>query len=120
MNTGNVLFVVGLIVVVVALVIWIATISARAKRMSAASDARLAAQLQDIANNPPTTKAFDQETPAERSEQVIAMAGDDDATPATVVARTKEERLTELSNLHTKGAITDDELAAARARVLAE
>jgi sensor histidine kinase regulating citrate/malate metabolism len=117
---SDVLFVVILIVVVVALVIWIATISSRAKRMSAASDARLAAQLQDVANNPPVVKPFDQETPAERSEQVIAMASDDDATPAEIVARTKEERLTELSALHAKGSITDDELAAARARILAE
>ena len=120
MNTGNILFVVGLIVVVAALVIWIATISARAKRMSEASDARLAIQLQDIANASPATKPFDQETPAQRSEQVIAMAGDDDATPATVVARTKEARLTELSDLHARGTISDDELAAARAKVLAE
>ncbi len=69
--SGNVLFIVVLIVVVVGLVIWITSISARAKRMSATSDARLAAQLQEIAANPPVTKPFDQETPAERSEAVI-------------------------------------------------
>lgn len=118
--TGDVLFVVVLIVVVVGIVIWIATVSARAKRISAASDARLAAQLQDIANNPPVTKPFDQETPAERSEQVIEMAHDDDETPAEIVASTKAGRLTELADLHAKGAITDDELATARAKILAE
>jgi hypothetical protein len=118
--TGNVLFVVILIVVVAGLVIWIATISARAKRMSAASDARLAAQLQELAANPPATTPFAEETPAERSEQVIAMARDDDATPATVVSATKEERLAELAELHAKNAISDDELAAARAKILAE
>jgi hypothetical protein len=118
--TSDVLFVVILVVVVVALVVWIATISSRAKRMSAASDARLAAQLQDIASNPPVVKPFDQETPAERSEQVIAMASDDDATPAEIISSTKEERLTELSALHAKGTISDDELATARAKILAE
>jgi hypothetical protein len=120
MSTGNLLFLVAAIVVVAALVIWIATISARAKRMSAASDARLAMQLQDIADHPPATKPFAEETSAERSEQVIAMARDDDASPDTVVASTKAERLTELSDLHSKGSITDDELAAARAKILAE
>jgi uncharacterized membrane protein len=120
MVSGNFLFVIVLIVVVVALVIWIASISTRAKRMSAASDARLAAQLQEIADNPPVTKPFDQETPAERSEAVIEAASDDDLTPAQVESRTKAERLTELAELHDKGAITDEELAAARARILAE
>jgi uncharacterized membrane protein len=118
--SGNVLFVVVLIVVIVALVIWIATISARAKRISTASDARLAAQLQDIADNPPVVKPFADETPAERSEQVIAMARDDDASPAEVIASTKADRLAELADLHAKGAISDDELAAARAKILAE
>jgi len=117
---GSTVFIVVVVVVVAALVIWIATISARAKRMSAASDARLAMQLQDIADNPPVTKPFAEETPAERSEQVIAMARDDDASPETIAASTKAERLTELSDLHSKGSITDDELAAARARILAE
>jgi sensor histidine kinase regulating citrate/malate metabolism len=117
---ANILFVVVVIVVAAALVIWIATISSRAKRMSSASDARLVSQLQDVANNPPATKPFADETSAERSEQVIAMAQDDDDTPAAVVASTKAERLTELADLHSKGTITDDELAAARAKILAE
>src|ERR1700712_1890497 len=121
MTSANLLFLVVLVVVVVALVIWIATISARARRVSDASDARLAEKLSEIAKNPPVApKPFDQETPAERSEQVIAMAGDDDETPAQVNAATKASRLTELADLHAKGAITDDELAAARAKILAE
>jgi len=117
---GNLLFVVVLIVVVVGLVIWIASISARAKRMSAASDARIAAQLADFAANPPASKPFDEETPAERSEAVIAAASDEDETPAQIVSRTKAERLSELAQLHDKGAISDAELAAARAKILAE
>jgi len=120
MNTLTILYVVVLVVVIVAIVIWIATISRRAKRMSEASDARLAAQLADFAKNPPATKPFDQETTAERSEQVVAMAEDDDETPAQIATATKESRLAELADLHSKGAISDDELAAARAKILAE
>jgi hypothetical protein len=120
-SSANVIFVVILVVVVVALVIWIVTISSRAKRMSEASDARLAAQLADIARNPPTTpKPFAAESPAERSEQVIAMAEDDDETPAQVASASKESRLAELADLHAKGSISDDELAVARAKILAE
>ena len=119
-GTTSLLFVMVLVVVVAGLVIWIVTISARAKRMSEASDARLAAQLKEIADNPPVAKPFEQETPAERSEQVIAMASDEDLTPAAVVASTKEDRLAELADLHTRGTITDDELAIARAKILAE
>jgi sensor histidine kinase regulating citrate/malate metabolism len=120
MTSANLLFLVVLIVVVVGLIIWIVSISARAKRASAASDARLVAQLGEIAKNPPAAKAFEDETPAQRSEQVIAMARDDDATPAVVVNSTKEERLAELADLRAKGSITDDELATARAKILAE
>ena len=121
MTSANVLFLVVLIVVVVGLVIWIASISARAKRVSAASDARLAAQLSEFAKNPPATpKPFDQETPAERSEQVIAMAEPGDETASQIASATKAERLAELADLHAKGSITDDELAAARAKILAE
>ncbi len=120
MGTANILFVVILVVVVIGLVLWIVVISARAKRMSAASDARLAAQLSDIAANPPAIKPFAQETPAERSEQVVAMAEADDETPAQIAESTKAQRLSELSDLHAKGAISGEELAAARAKILAE
>jgi uncharacterized membrane protein len=121
MTSTDTIFLVVLVVVVLALVIWIATISSRAKRISNASDARLAAQLADIAANPPAApKPFAAETPAERSEQVIAMAEDDDETPAQVTSATKESRLAELADLHAKGSITDDELATARAKILAE
>jgi uncharacterized membrane protein len=120
MNTANILYVVALVVVIVVIVIWIASISRRAKRMSDASDARLASALADIANNPPATKPFTQETPAERSEQVVAMAEDDDETPAQITSSTKESRLAELAELHAKGSISDEELATARAKILAE
>lgn len=118
---GNVIFVVVLVVIVVGLVIWIASISRRAKAASAASDARLAVQLQEAAKDLPATKPFSDETPAERSEAVIEAGTDpslvpEDATPAA----TKETRLSELAELHGKGLISDDELTAARAKILAE
>ena len=118
--SGDVLFVVVLVVILVIIVLWIVAISARAKRISAASDARLAAQLQDMVNNPQAAKEFADETPAERVEQVTAMARDDGAVPPVIISSTKGERLTELSALHANGSITDDELAAARAKILAE
>ncbi|HEY1529901.1 MAG TPA: SHOCT domain-containing protein [Galbitalea sp.] len=120
MSTANIVFLIVLVLVVVAIVVWIATVASRAKRMSAASDARLASALADIASNPPVAKPFDEESPAERSAQVIAMAQDDDEIPAQVAQKSKEERLTELSALHAKGAISDDELSAARAKILSE
>jgi cytoskeletal protein RodZ len=121
MSSSNILFLVVIIVVIVGLVIWIASISARAKRVSAASDARLASQLAELAANPPTPdKPFEQETPAERSAQVIAMAEDDEEALAQIASSTKASRLAELSELHAAGTITDDELAAARAKILSE
>ena len=117
----NVIFVVVVIVVVVGLVIWIAIVSRRAKANAAASDARLAVQLQAAAQDLPATKAFADETPAERSAAVVEAGTDPDLVPedATPPA-TKATRLAELADLHTKGLISDDELAAARAKILAE
>jgi flagellar biosynthesis/type III secretory pathway M-ring protein FliF/YscJ len=123
MDTGSTLFVVVLVVVILAIVIWIATISRRAQRISAASDARLAAALQDVAAHPPDRKPFADETPAERSADVIAMSRDDDDSPAeaaSVAAATKESRLAELTDLNARGLISADELAAGRATIIAE
>jgi cytoskeletal protein RodZ len=119
--TLNVLITVIFVIVVVAIVVWIVTVSLRARRASEASDARLASQLQMIADNPPAAKPFASETPAERSEAVVAAAEDptlvpEDATPASL----KAERLAELGELHAKGLISDEELATARAKILAE
>lgn len=120
MAMSNILFLLVLIIMVAALVIWIATITARAKRMSAASDARLAWQLQDIADNPPTAKPLAHKSPADDPEPVVAMAPDDSASAGPAADRTKEDRLTEIDALRATGAISDDELAAARAKILAE
>jgi Short C-terminal domain len=120
MTTG-VLITVVFAIVVIALVIWIVTVSRRAKRAGEASDARLAAQLQAYAEDLPKAKPFEDETPAERSAQVIAAAEDptlvpEDASPANL----KASRLAELGDLHAQGLITDEELATARAKILAE
>jgi flagellar biosynthesis/type III secretory pathway M-ring protein FliF/YscJ len=107
MSTGDIVFIVAIVAVVAALVIWIATISARAKRMSAVSDARLATELQALAANPPAATPTEQENPSERAGQAA-------------VADSKEDRLLELAELHSKSLISDDELATARAKILAE
>jgi FtsZ-interacting cell division protein ZipA len=107
MSTSDIIFIVVIVAVVAALVIWIATISARAKRMSAFSDARLATELQELAENPPEVTPMDQVRASERVAQVT-------------VGPSKEVRLSELADLHSKSLISDDELAAARAKILAE
>jgi hypothetical protein len=108
MSTADIVFIVVVVVVVAVLVIWIAGISARAKRMSAASDARLAMELEGLAANPPAAVE-----PGPKPPSLENPAG-----PA--VPSSKEVRLQELTGLHASGVISDDELAAARAKILAE
>lgn len=118
---GNIIFLVVLVVIVIGLVVWIATISRRAKAAASASDARLAAQLQAVAEELPKSKPFADETPAERSAAVVAAGTDPELVPEDASpAATKETRLAELAELHGKGLISDDELASARAKILAE
>jgi hypothetical protein len=117
MSTSDIVFIVVIIAIVVALVIWIATISARAKRMSTASDALLAVQLEEIAANPPVATSLGQQASGERSERVMTAGG---SSANNGAASTKEVRLTELADLHARGLISDDELATARAKILAE
>jgi hypothetical protein len=121
MGISDILFVVIFIAVIVGLVIWIAGISRRAKQASAASDDRVAQQLQAALADLPKAKPLADETPAERGANLIADGADpalvpEDASPAAL----KETRLDELADLHTRGLISDDELAAARANILAE
>lgn len=121
MVASDIVFVVIFIVVIVGLVVWIASISRRAKQASLASDNRVAMQLKASMADLPPTKSFADETPAERNANIIADGTDaslvpEDATPAAL----KETRLSELADLHTRGLISDDELAAARAKILAE
>jgi hypothetical protein len=107
MTPSDIIFIVVIVAVVAALVIWIATISARAKRMSTAADARLATELQALAENPPPVTPMSEISASDRGGQVT-------------VGPSKEVRLTELAELHSKSLISDDELAAARAKILAE
>jgi hypothetical protein len=106
MSTGDIIFIVAIIAAVAALVIWIAIISARAKRLSAASDARLATELHVLAANPPAAAPPSLVTPT--------------VHPYAVDDSTKEERLSELADLRARSLISDDELATARAKILAE
>jgi hypothetical protein len=121
MGTSDIIFIVVFILVVAGLVLWIASISRRARQASAASDQRVAAQLQASMADLPKTKPFADETPAERNANIIADGGDPALVPeAASPAALKETRLAELGDLHSRGLISDDELATARAKILAE
>ena len=106
MSASDITFIVVSVAVVAGLVIWIAVISARANRMSRASDRRLDTELQGLAANPPAPEPPSLTPPVE-------------AAPPEVPS-SKEVRLQELTGLHAGGLISDDELATARAKILAE
>ena len=106
MSTGDIIFIVAIAAIVAALIIWIVVISARAKRMSAASDARLAVELEGLAADPPAPAPPGLTSPAD--------------SPQQTADGSKEDRLTELATLRGRGLISDDELATARAKILAE
>jgi type II secretory pathway pseudopilin PulG len=121
MDSSGIIVVVVFVVVIAGLVLWIASISRRAKQSSAASDQRIAQQLQAAMVDLPPTKPFADETAAERNANIISDGTDpaldpEDASPAAL----KETRLAELGDLHARGLISDDELATARAKILAE
>ena len=110
----NIIFGVVFGVIVLGLVIWIVTIYRRAKGVSDASDARLnarlyaaAAELPEVPQGPPT------QAPTVAPNPQLATV---DAGPSGP----KESRLAELADLRSRGLISDEELAAARAKILAE
>jgi Short C-terminal domain len=119
--TANIIFAVVFGIIVVSLVVWVVTIFRRANRVTSASDARLTARLYAAASELPTT-------PAEGSAESGAVAGPPelplqnpllnplDAPPSGP----KEKRLAELAGLHDRGLISDEELTAARSKILAE
>lgn len=127
MNTAteNAIFIVGTVIIVGGLVIWLVVFARRAARIARASDIRLAT---DIASLAAPDKDASPQVPASDTGSSIAWdtlpwdqpqsaALDPVAEPA---ANTLEGRLAELKELHDRGLITDDELAAARAKVLAD
>jgi hypothetical protein len=123
----NLIFAIVFGVIVVALVVWIAVIYSRAKQVSDASDARLNARLYAAAATLPSESASDEDTrtPADSQPPLskpaapvvrYPMPGSPDAAPSGP----KDARLAELGDLHERGLISDGELAAARAKILAE
>ena len=116
----DLIFTIVFAVIVLALLIWIVAIYRRAKRATDASDARLNARLYAAVSSLPETTGHAQTTSGAPQPDPVADALDGapsiDATPSG----RKDERLAELDDLHGRGLITDDELAAARARILAE
>jgi hypothetical protein len=121
----NAIFIVSSVIVVVGLVSWLLIFARRAARLSRASDIRLATDIASLA--PPATDDKPQ-VPASDTGSSIAW----DTLPwsepqsasrppaAQPAADSIEGRLAELSELHARKLISDDELAAARAKVLAE
>jgi Short C-terminal domain len=120
----NLIFAIVFGVVVIALVVWIVTIYRRAKQVSDASDARLNARLYAAAAELPTSSG--DQALATPPRAVVAPVPDSVApVPAPESADAaptgpKEQRLAELGDLHQRGLISDDELAAARAKILAD
>jgi hypothetical protein len=119
--TADIIFAVVFGILVISLIVWVVTIFRRANRVTNASDARLTARLYAAASELPTTTA-------EGGAESVAAAGPPempqqnpllnplDAPPSGP----KETRLAELAGLHDRGLISDDELASARAKILAE
>jgi hypothetical protein len=133
MNPANtdVAFIAGTAVVLVGLAIWIAVFFRRASRIVRSGSGRLDDSLSSL-SPPPAGMA--PQIPASSTGSSIAwdtlpwndpqVADRRDVDPAadssTPVPGSIESRLAELGELHARHLISDDELAAARAKVLAE
>jgi hypothetical protein len=127
MNTAteNAIFIVGTVIIVSGLITWLVVFARRAARFSRASDIRLAT---DIASLAAPDKDASPQIPASATGSSIAwdtLPWDQpqSATPQPVAgpaASSIEGRLAELNDLHARKLITDEELAAARAKVLAD
>ena len=88
--------------------------------MSNDSDVRLEGELEGVAATLKPSKSFAEQSPAERSAQVLAMAEDDDDNPNPLAATASSEqaaRVAELSTLHAQGLVSDAELATGRANL---
>ncbi|HEY1529902.1 MAG TPA: hypothetical protein VGF80_03745 [Galbitalea sp.] len=78
------------------------------------SETRLDAELESVAATMKPSTPFSEQTPAERSAQLLAMAEDDDDNPNPLAATASSEqaaRVAELSTLHAQGLISNAELA---------
>lgn len=124
---ANILFGVIFGVVALGLIVWVIVIVRRARTITEASDSRLSARLYAAANEPTEPDAIRGAVPepvegaATKSTPAILTPVDSTTNPADVKATgPKEARLAELADLHERGLITDDELAAARSKILAE
>lgn len=112
--SGDVIFGVVFGLVAVGLIVWVVVIVLRARSVTGASDERLNSRLYAALNNLPQDDAsIPKKLPPAPGKAPVDPA---DAAPSGP----KEARLAELSDLHARGLISDDELAAARAKILAE
>jgi hypothetical protein len=127
MNTAteNAVFIVGTVIIVAGIAVWLVVLARRASRAARASDIRLAT---DIASLAAPDKDATPHLPASATGSSIAWdtlpwdqpQSEAPAPPAEPAANTLAGRLAELNDLHARKLITDEELAAARAKVLAE
>ena len=100
--------------VAIGLIIWVVVIVVRARQVTGASEDRLNARLYAAMNNlPPNEASIPKPLPPKNGAPA---AGSASSSPV----ETKESRLAGLTDLHDRGLISDDELAAARAKILAE
>jgi hypothetical protein len=99
--------------VAAALIIWVIVIVRRAQGITNASESRLNTRLYAAVNDSTLTDV----PAAPIAPAPIASAA---APKGTAPSGSKETRLAELSDLHDRGLIDENELAAARAKILAE
>jgi hypothetical protein len=122
--TANLVFIVGAVVVLGGLGTWITIFLRNASRIARASDGRLVTDLAAL-SAPPTGSS--PQVPASSTGSSIAWDNlpwsEPQTAPKPVVAPaagSAEGKLAELNDLHARGLITDEELATARAKVLAD
>jgi hypothetical protein len=123
-TTANTIFFVVTPIVVIGLTVWIVIFLRRASRITGASNNRL---VTDIASLRPPTAGATPQVPASVTGSSIAWDtlpwGEPQAPTRPVVeppASSIEGKLAELNDLHARKLISDEELAVARAKVLAE
>ena len=122
--TANTIFFVVTPIVAVGLTVWIVIFLRRASRIAGARNSRLA---NDIASLTPPTAGETPQVPASATGSSIAwdmLPWSEPQTPARPVAEPPsnsiEGKLAELADLHARKLISDEELAVARAKILAE
>ena len=118
--SANILFGIIFGVIAVGLIVWVVVIVRRARNITKASDSTLNARLYAAVNEQVKHDSVTGPT-ATKSTPAILTPVDSTTDPSDAKATgPKEARLAELADLHERGLISDDELAAARSKILSE